>query len=622
MIIRPHHDSADVSWENKEPIIRDTRDSDVYFNPIEDLNSLASIESVKIIQDHILPGMDVFSGASIDFPEIDLSIFFVLEDIDTTASVSSPSILQAEISLDNEISTGFYGDVYLWSYPVQLPLTEILEWKTSFLESRSGKTQAAKMREFPRQIFKVVTHSSDTHRRNFRNLLIPNQDKLWALPDWREVSRVTLEEGATSLEIEFFKYGFWPPKGLAIFWESYSNWEIIEYEFDGESLSFPPIQNDWENIIFMPLRIGHIVEIPKIHQTELYTKVEFRFQALVNDTDMLIDTDLPNLLDMALFNNIDLYERCPLYKGRIGVKDQIQFREDRFDPKTGKFSVNYPWDCPRQKRELFFYEEGRDELLNFYGWLYRRSGRFRSFFMPTWTRDLELDTTGTLYICFFIIPTVLDPCHDEIAFRTKDGRWRIRTIVDSRYIGPQLEIRIDVPLNIEAEDVERISYLRQYILERDRVEILHHGGFSYETTIPIIENDEIKLPTIRTTTPYPLMGTDEIDISSSVYRHRLARQYARNEDSANISIELTSGFFGQFVNYIDYIFQHEVEISASITTVAIGNVAYVDYDMEDEVSISAEVVSGLLVPVVQYITRDIEEEIEVDFEFIGGSLYE
>lgn len=375
-----------------------------------------------------------------------------------------------------------YGTLRVWTGSVQIPLVESLEWMTDNFQSRNGLDYFSRMRNAPRQFFTLTTQVKPDIRSKLLHLFQDALSNKWAIPDWREFQRVTLSAGATSVEVN----GDYPGEGLAILWKNFGNVEIVEFTRSGSVLNFSEsLSGTWTNAFIMPLRIGRVIPTPSFRTVDSLTIFQFKFQSDYNDNTLEEETDY-ELVEK--FKDIDFYDVCPLYSGTSGIRDNIVQKEEIFDSYTGLVDSYSPWLCSRQSRSFETVQHSKEELLELLRWLYRRAGSYRPFFTPSWTKDFTVLSTGLVENTIDVEFSNYSSCHRNVSIRLKTGVWLNREISSIENIGGgALRFTLNSPLNIQRSDIERMSYLRSYVLDSDKVDIRHLGNYESECTLKIKE---------------------------------------------------------------------------------------------------------------------------------------
>jgi hypothetical protein len=234
----------------------------------------------------------------------------------------------------------------------------------------------------------------------------------------------------------------------------------------------------------VPIEIGRIYDLT-YRSTGFYGSFQFSLETDLNDNFYEEESDYTGV---PQFNNTDVFFGFQNYRNSGGWLDTYDKEVDVIDNDIGRITTYTNLDCTRNRRRIIFYQEGAEELNEFLKWVYRRAGRYRPFYAPTWNRDLELDQSGIIGSTLDVINEGFGSCNETLAIRRISGEWFIRNIQGvSEQPGGILRLTLDNSLGIDSSEVERISFLKQYSLLRDEVEIRHFGNFTSECELDIEE---------------------------------------------------------------------------------------------------------------------------------------
>ena len=385
------------------------------------------------------------------------------------------------ISLKVELARDIY-ESNLFTYRVQIPIREYLEWSNSSFSNRKGKDYLLNFFTRPRRMIDYKLFIPSSGRTEVYGSIINSKGKVWKLPDWREMEHVSLPMSTTQFSTE----ANYPLEGELIFWNSASDWEILEYSRVGSILYLvEPTSRDWIDSRVMPIIVGRVEGEPTIHTIETVTIFNFSFELLENPIAV------PDYLEeiFKTYNGVEVFEQCPVYTGTTGIESTSNQLEEKFDPGTGEKHIVPIWDCPRHSTRFLTIQENREELNTILRWLYRRYGRYEPFYMPSWNRDFILYDTGAVADILTVENTGYSSCIKHLAVRTQDGAWIYRGILSAEYIGNILHIQLDSALNLFPSEIERISHVRKYSLDTNRVEIVHRGDLQSDCILKIKEVD-------------------------------------------------------------------------------------------------------------------------------------
>ena len=375
------------------------------------------------------------------------------------------------------VETTNFGSVWVWPHCPRIPMREAFEWGTYVSESYNGQDVVTQVRNAPRWFAELESVLSDGKAAAYA-VAYAGAGAVWAMPVWAEAERVTVSAAAASVPVSV---GHYHTDGLALLWSSSQQWELLEISgTPTTSISLlSAVSEDYTNALVMPVRAGRLIQATTVNQNSVHSW--FRLQFMSDENKVLASTE------PTQYQGDDLYtEHCPLLEGD-GVPDEIQMRQDTLDSYTGLVSYNTPWSCARRQRTFRRYLADADARMDLLDWLHRRAGRYRPFWMPTWSEDLHLASTGALTTAITVLNDGYTTCRNHIAVRTTGGTWLPREVTGAEVDGSNLNLTLDTSLGIDASAVERISYLGLHRLAADRIEIETIGAGRAFAGIPVLE---------------------------------------------------------------------------------------------------------------------------------------
>ena len=365
-----------------------------------------------------------------------------------------------------------YGTFYAWLYRPVLPFKESYEWFNDSRDSYSGKNTVTRFRNAARHVMEIESPIPKVDINNVYHLLHTYKTEQWAVPSWAEYQTISIAAGSTSVDSEFNVDETLP---YIIVQNQYVA-EVLIFESDG----FDPLENDYVNALLIPLRIGHITTNADTFNNTISGRATFTFQSDINvDSTPAAPTQ---------YGGYDVYtDTCSIFNSPYGLMDSISKRMDIIDSVNGLISYNSPWTCSRREREYRVFNESRTKYDEYKDFIYRRAGRYRQFWMPTWNGDLTLVTTGAITTLITVSEAGFSYCRSHIAVRKTDGTWLFREITDA-VINSDDSIELTIAsLGIDASEVERISYFGLHRLGTDRVEIGHITNTQSLSSISVVE---------------------------------------------------------------------------------------------------------------------------------------
>lgn len=371
------------------------------------------------------------------------------------------------------VTTSEYGEVYIWPYPFQEPFVESWEWLNYEQTMYSGREDRTNFRENPRLRLELLSRLDPEDRKDAYHLLHTHAAELWGIPHWTHAEQITVSAGTTQVEVDsaFFESGF------ALFWKPGQEVEFREFSKDSNGLiTFDALVEDYYRGLLIPVHIGAISDIRFSHAT-LSSDCSFSF---ISKEAFSIEEGIPDT-----YLGYDLFYECPVTTGGARVEDSIVRRIDTLDSETGVWVRNSPWSCSKIKRVFGVDVDGKEDSTQFLQWLFRRKGRYNLFWSPSWFRDLDITTEGTIGTAFSISNPGFSFCRQHIAILSKNGEWFPRHVTGATLFEGEIVLTIDSSLGLTSEEIDRVCYLDLFRLDTDRIELQYTGYRSVYSSFTI-----------------------------------------------------------------------------------------------------------------------------------------
>jgi hypothetical protein len=168
----------------------------------------------------------------------------------------------------------------------------------------------------------------------------------------------------------------------------------------------------------------------------------------------------------------------------------VQRRVDIVDYSLGPVVRRSPWLNSRYGTPYRSLLNGASEVRSYKNFLYRRSGKYRSFWMPSFENNFRLVSTGNINSTIVVESDSLNDwsLRTNIAIQTIDGNWYPRVISNPvQVVGNRLQLTLSSPLNVNASNIARISFLGLYRFDADKIELRWIGNGIVETEVSILE---------------------------------------------------------------------------------------------------------------------------------------
>lgn len=177
----------------------------------------------------------------------------------------------------------------------------------------------------------------------------------------------------------------------------------------------------------------------------------------------------------------DIYY-TPIETTESGLVESTVSNLNLVDYESGVTAAFHSWLNPKLGKSERAIAETPSENRNFKNWLRRRAGKLKQFWRPTFERDFRLISTGLIGSSLIVRDDDYNQfggIRKHIAIKVANGQWFPRTITS--HVGMpnnQVQLNLDTPLNIQAKDVDRISYLGLHRLNTDRIETVWASGIA------------------------------------------------------------------------------------------------------------------------------------------------
>jgi hypothetical protein len=420
--------------------------------------------------------------------------YFPLEEktYTITAILDGPAQTDATLTFDwlapiPDISIPITG-----SRIVLLPVTyrdkvkETLLFKTDILNSYNGTEQRVMVRQNPRHQFAIKAYLNKSDRFRVENLIYGWRSKIWAIPMWPEARMGDpITNGDLTIYVDT-TYADFRINQLAVIYEHSRKFDVFQIasKTDTSIVLNRGVNDDYDNPIIMPVRSARMVKDP-IRKTTGHDAI---LEAILEVTDNLA---YPASASAIQFNGEDTFFMDPLQTTTDGAPDKYEHRVDLMDNTTGVITQFAPWDHIRINREFELILEGTQEIWEIREWLYRRAGKLRPFYMPTYENNMRLLSQGTITDSFVVEEDAFSlqaTARNHIAIKQTDGSYLFRTVVDSEInVDGNTDITIDSALNIQADEIEEINFFGLKRLSSDEIDLIWLPNNVVSITIPITE---------------------------------------------------------------------------------------------------------------------------------------
>lgn len=382
-----------------------------------------------------------------------------------------------------KVTTQLFGELAILPRQAEAPIRETLEFLTDLMESYNGSEQRLQLRSKARQTFAYTVPLQAWHMAAAFNTEYGAIRKRWAVPIWTEAQYVgTVLPNAPAIVCDTANFDF-RDESLALLYAGCDKWQVIEIaSVEPGQINLLSNVNAFVGAWLLPVRLGWIANTVEKPTNGHNGKSTLAFE--IDDT-LVIPSSAP---EQYLGN--DIYYEAGLLNGG-SISRTIEQRLNVVDYSLGPVARRSPWLNARVGTPHRSIIEGAQEMRRYKEFLYRRAGKFRGFFIPTFENNLRILNTGLIASTLVVnSDSFVDYAsfRKNVAVQTVAGIWQSRGISNPVQLdSDRVQLTLSAPLNILASSIARASYLGFNRLDTDRIEINWIGNNVAESEIRILE---------------------------------------------------------------------------------------------------------------------------------------
>lgn len=365
------------------------------------------------------------------------------------------------------ITSAIYGKVAFIPYPVAAGVTEVLEYLTDVSTSYTAKAEErSMMRALPRQSFECQYQASLGFMQEIYNAIYANIRGKWLIPCWFEAQDAASAVGKTVFNVDTVYNDIRANTHVLVF-QSICKWQLMTVaSITATTVTFTDGVLFAGPVVIIPCRIGWFSAQSDMAPNG-YSNV-FKGTFFVDD----VLTGLTEVVPQ--YNGLDLYT-TPYYRGDRGSA-QVYWDEDQVEFDVGNIAHTTTWGNAQYQKQYVFDADGQQAYRGLKNYFYRRAGKWRPFYSPTFESNLQSRSTGNVGTTFKYkdegYTDNLFAIRKTIAFGMNDGTWLIRTVSNAQHLGNNVDqFTLNTALGVKAEDIHVVSFLALNRLDTDRLEI-------------------------------------------------------------------------------------------------------------------------------------------------------
>lgn len=382
-----------------------------------------------------------------------------------------------------------------WLYPPERGFSASDEWLTDIITTVSKEYRIA-MRSRPRHevtySFRLTPEMYGAAKLQARRLALDT----FLIPLWAERHSVaSLAQGVTAIPKDAAN-PYYHAGDKVLIYESASKYAIVE----ALSVNNPYTQinlgmglaSAFSNASIVPLRVASFSQkfsAPRTDGASAYITASARFR--------IVDGDDFSSRTTGLYLTASTYKSLRVVRDRAlaasSVQDEIQQEAKELDTEVGGLVVIPARSTPRELSAVSWRVRGSQARWDLLYWLHTRKGRQKSFYVPTWNKDITLASAVAANATAMVVngagfPEATFPFDCMLVKR--DGSDICFRVTGAVYSGGGIEtLTLENALGVAVQvwEVAQICFMRRMRFASDRIEMRHAAnGVSY-VSVPVQE---------------------------------------------------------------------------------------------------------------------------------------
>lgn len=383
-----------------------------------------------------------------------------------------------------KISTTLFGEKAFLPYQAETPILERFEFLTDVIEHQDGTEQRIQTRQVARQFFEYTIPLQYWKKAAAFNTLYGALRKDWAVPVWSEgqfVGDITAAQTVISCDTLVHDL---TASSLAMLFSADGSYEIVEIDtITNTDVTLLSGASARLSAYLIPVKTAFIVGTATLSSSGREGSVKLTFQ-IENTTEITSAAPSQYLGD-------DIYYEPGILGDSKFIERVLEMRHDINDFDLGIVGRSTPWLNPRYSMPYRALMEGATEVRQYKEWVFRRAGKYRAFWLPTFENDLRHKSANLVTNILLVdSDSIVDYASNRVHIAVEDmaGNWYPRQVTEFQQTGSTtVQITLDSPLNIDASEIARISYLGLNRMDIERVELNWLGNSVVRSEVRIVE---------------------------------------------------------------------------------------------------------------------------------------
>lgn len=377
-----------------------------------------------------------------------------------------------------KLTTTNFGEIVLLTSPALVGAVESVGFKTDIFESKNGTEQRTPLKDKARQTLNFDSVAVQKEVASVFNSQWGGIRHNWAVPLFHELQFV----GDVSADFVMCRtdiFSFYD--GCLVLLKNDTEQVLVEVEsVENDRLLLADVVNI-SNAELYPVRVCFI-------SGDISKKIN-NFIARSSISFVVIDEPEIQESVPAQFLANDIYWfQLLLSSGSLEVT--LSQQQNMINNEVGVIFQNSDWDFARYSKQYRAMIHSAEDLYAYQQFLFRRKGKYRPFWLPTYEANMRCKSTGFISSVMLIESDQykqLGDARKHIAVRSNQT-WTAHTITASALVsGSTVQVTVSPALNKNASSIERISYLGLHRLDADSIDLHYQGAGNVEVTVPILE---------------------------------------------------------------------------------------------------------------------------------------
>lgn len=381
----------------------------------------------------------------------------------------------------SKVTTQLFGDLFIIPKPAQASAKETLTCLTDVMQAYTANEQRLQLRATPRQEFDYSTPLTPAAATAAFNTLYGNRVSQWAVPVWTEAQFVgDVAANVTGIACDTLLHDL-RAASLALLVDRCGVWQLLEIDTVVDTsitLSVPTVAARAAYLV--PVRLGHATKV--VNTTDGYaTTVKITYAI---DDPLILSPAMP-----AQYLSDDVYYAPFLVDSSIDVT--LATGAQRTDYNLGAVEYRTPWTYMQVGRPYATMVTTAQEVRDFRNFFARCAGKFRQFWMPTFTLDMRKAQAGTVTNSLLISDDDYLSCagvRRHITIQTMDGVYHPFVINSATDQGGGItKLNLNGSLNADASKILGVSYMGLHRLDTDICTLTWIGNGVAQSSLNILE---------------------------------------------------------------------------------------------------------------------------------------